>query len=395
MEATIMTSALMNNYKRLPVSFVRGEGSYLYDQAGKRYLDGVSGIAVCGLGHAHPELAKVLAEQAHTLWHVSNVFDIPEQERVAQTLCALSGMERAFFCNSGAEANEAALKLSRLHARARSIERPVVISFQGSFHGRTFGAMAATGNAKIRAGFEPMLDSIIHLPYNDLDAVTAQAANGNIVAVIVEGIQGEGGVSVASGEFMRGLRALCDAHHWLLIVDEIQAGMARSGQWFCYQHHDILPDIITLAKGLGNGLPIGACLARGDAAHYFQPGMHGTTFGGGPLVMRIVEETLAIYQRDNLCARAAVLGDYLRQQIENKLKPLDAVVHVRGKGLMVGIELAAPIDGLALRGLEKGVIFNVTADKVIRLLPALTITESELAHIVDVIRQVIEENDKK
>ena len=387
-----MTSALMNNYKRQPVSFARGEGVYLYDETGKRYLDGVSGIAVCGLGHAHPELAKVLAEQGQTLWHVSNVFEIPAQKQVAQTLCALSGMERAFFCNSGTEANEAALKLSRLHARARHIEHPVVISFEGSFHGRTFGAMAATGNAKIRAGFEPMLESIIHLPYNDLEAVKAQASNANVVAVLVEGIQGEGGVSVGEGEFLRGLRALCDAQNWLLIMDEIQVGMARSGKWFYYQHHDFIPDVITLAKGLGNGLPVGACLARGQAAHYFQPGMHGTTFGGGPLVMRIVQETLAIYQRDNLCARAAALGDYLRQQLESKLKPLGNVVQIRGKGLMVGIELRAPIDGLAQRGLEKGVIFNVTADKVIRLLPALVITEAQLTQLVDTIAEILQQN---
>lgn len=307
-----MTTALMNNYKRQAVNFIRGEGVYLYDDNGKRYLDGLAGIAVCGLGHAHPELVTALSEQAQTLWHISNAFEIPGQENVARTLCQLSGMERAFFCNSGTEANEAALKLTRLHARKRDIERPLVITFQGSFHGRTFGAMSATGNAKIRDGFNPLLDSFTYLPYNDLDAVKAIASDRNIVAIMLEGIQGEGGIHMADRGFVRGLRDLCDQHDWLLIFDEIQAGLCRTGKWFNYQHHDILPDIVTLAKGLGNGIPAGACLARGNAAHYFQPGMHGTTFGGSPLAMRIVQETLAIYQRDNLCERARTLGDHLR-----------------------------------------------------------------------------------
>ncbi|MDO4777899.1 MAG: aspartate aminotransferase family protein [Cardiobacteriaceae bacterium] len=385
-----MTTALMNNYKRQAVNFVRGEGVYLYDDSGKRYLDGLAGIAVCGLGHAHPELVQALAKQAQTLWHVSNAFEIPGQESVARTLCQLSGMERAFFCNSGTEANEAALKLTRLHARQRNIEHPLVLTFQGSFHGRTFGAMSATGNAKIRNGFEPLLDSFAYLPYNDLDAVKAIASDPNIVAVMLEGIQGEGGIHLADRDFVRGLRELCDKHGWLLIFDEIQAGLCRTGKWFNYQHHDILPDIVTLAKGLGNGMPVGACLARGQAAHYFQPGMHGTTFGGNPLAMRIVEETLAIYQRDNLCERARTLGDHLRQQIESKLKPLENIVAIRGQGLMVGIELARPIDNLVQLGLEHGIVFNVTADKVIRLLPALVISEIQIDEIVEILQKIIE-----
>lgn len=389
-----MTSALMNNYSRQPVHFVRGEGVYLFDADGKRYLDGLAGIAVCGLGHAHPELAETLANQAYTLWHVSNAFQIPEQEDVAQTLCALSGMEKAFFCNSGTEANEAAIKLSRLHARARGIDRPVVITFQGSFHGRTFAAMSATGNAKIRKGFEPLVEGFVHLPFNDLDAVAAYADNENVVAVMLEGIQGEGGVTPAERDFVQGLRALCDAKGWLLIFDEIQAGLCRTGKWFNYQHHDILPDIVTLAKGLANGLPVGATLARGAAAQYFQPGMHGTTFGGNPLCMRVTAQTLAIYQRDNLCDQARQLGDHLRQQIEKHIKPLQNVVAVRGQGLMVGIELAAPIDGLVQRGLQHGIIFNVTADKVIRLLPALIMREAEAEALITTLRQVLMEADK-
>lgn len=385
-----MTTALMNNYKRQAVSFVRGEGVYLYDAGGKRYLDGLAGIAVCGLGHAHPELAQALAEQAQTLWHVSNTFEIPEQETVARTLCRLSGMDNAFFCNSGTEANEAALKLTRLHARARNIENPVVITFEGSFHGRTFGAMTATGNAKIRNGFEPLLQDFQYLPYNDLAAVEALSGNDNIVAVMLEGIQGEGGIRVADRAFVQGLRKLCDENGWLLIFDEIQAGLCRTGKWFNYQHHDILPDIVTLAKGLGNGLPVGAVLAHGQAAHYFQPGMHGTTFGGNPLCMRIVAETLAIYERDQLAQQAATLGDYLRQQLESKIKPLPDVVAIRGQGLMIGIELAKPIENLMQLGLAQGIVFNVTAEKVIRLLPALIIQKAEIDQIIDGICQVLQ-----
>lgn len=379
----------MNNYKRQAVSFVRGEGVYLYDAGGKRYLDGLAGIAVCGLGHAHPELAQALAEQAQTLWHVSNTFEIPEQETVARTLCRLSGMDNAFFCNSGTEANEAALKLTRLHARARNIENPVVITFEGSFHGRTFGAMTATGNAKIRKGFEPLLQDFQYFPYNDLAAVEALSGNDNIVAVMLEGIQGEGGIRVADRAFVQGLRKLCDANGWLLIFDEIQAGLCRTGKWFNYQHHDILPDIVTLAKGLGNGLPVGAVLAREQAAHYFQPGMHGTTFGGNPLCMRIVAKTLAIYERDNLCERARILGDHLRQQLESKIKPLENIVAIRGLGLMVGIELLHPIEDLVRLGLEHGIVFNVTADKVIRLLPALIINEAQIDTIVETLHKIL------
>lgn len=383
-------NALMHNYAHQPVEFVRGEGVYLYDADGKRYLDALAGIAVCGLGHAHPELNRALADQAQTLWHVSNAFPIAGQRDAAQTLCRLSGMDKAFFCNSGTEANEAALKLTRLHARARGIEHPIVITFEGSFHGRSFGAMSATGNAKIRNGFEPLLAEFIHLPYNDINAVKALADNRHIVAVMLEGIQGEGGITVAGRDFVRGLRELCDAHDWLLIVDEIQAGLCRTGQWFNYQHHDILPDIITLAKGLGNGFPVGACLARGAAADYFQPGMHGTTFGGNPLAMRIVNETLAICERQQLAARAAALGDHLRQHLENTILPLDNVAAIRGQGLMVGIELGEALPGLVARGLEHGIVFNVTADKVIRLLPALIIGKEELNQLFDVLCQVLQ-----
>lgn len=382
-------TALMNNYARLPIAFTHGEGVYLFDSAGKAYLDALAGIAVCGLGHAHPELAQTLSEQAARLWHVSNLFEIPEQASAAEKIAALSGMDKVMFCNSGAEANEAAIKLSRLHARQKGIDRPAIISFYGGFHGRTFAAMAATANPKIRRGFEPHLNDFIHLPFNDIAAVEAQRYRPDIVAVMLECLQGEGGIHPVDKDYLRRIRQLCDERGWLLICDEVQIGICRSGKWFGYQHYDIQPDIITLAKGLGNGLPVGACAARGAAAEYFQAGLHGSTFAGTPLVMSVVNKTLDIYQRDRIAEHVQTTADYLRRQLQRRLGDLPLLKEIRGQGLMIGIELQQPVPQLVEKGLNKGVIFNITAEKVIRLLPPLIFKLEHADELVEKLYQIL------
>lgn len=382
-------TALMNNYARLPIAFTHGEGVYLFDSAGKAYLDALAGIAVCGLGHAHPELAQTLSEQAARLWHVSNLFEIPEQASAAEKIAALSGMDKVMFCNSGAEANEAAIKLSRLHARQKGIDRPAIISFYGGFHGRTFAAMAATANPKIRRGFEPHLNDFIHLPFNDIAAVEAQRYRPDIVAVMLECLQGEGGIHPVDKDYLRRIRQLCDERGWLLICDEVQIGICRSGKWFGYQHYDIQPDIITLAKGLGNGLPVGACAARGAAAEYFQAGLHGSTFAGTPLVMSVVNKTLDIYQRDRIAEHVQTTADYLRRQLQRRLGDLPLFKEIRGQGLMIGIELQQPVPQLVEKGLDKGVIFNITAEKVIRLLPPLIFKLEHADELVEKLYQIL------
>lgn len=382
-------TALMNNYARLPIAFTHGEGVYLFDSAGKAYLDALAGIAVCGLGHAHPELAQTLSEQAARLWHVSNLFEIPEQASAAEKIAALSGMDKVMFCNSGAEANEAAIKLSRLHARQKGIDRPAIISFYGGFHGRTFAAMAATANPKIRRGFEPHLNDFIHLPFNDIAAVEAQRYRPDIVAVMLECLQGEGGIHPVDKDYLRRIRQLCDERGWLLICDEVQIGICRSGKWFGYQHYDIQPDIITLAKGLGNGLPVGACAARGAATEYFQAGLHGSTFAGTPLVMSVVNKTLDIYQRDRIVEHVQTTADYLRRQLQRRLGDLPLLKEIRGQGLMIGIELQQPVPQLVEKGLDKGVIFNITAEKVIRLLPPLIFKLEHADELVEKLYQIL------
>jgi acetylornithine/N-succinyldiaminopimelate aminotransferase len=281
-----MSDALMHNYGRQPVAFERGEGVWLWDTQGRRYLDALAGIAVCGLGHAHPAVTRALCEQAGTLIHTSNIYRIPLQEQLAERLCALSGMDRAFFCNSGAEANEAAIKLARLHGHARGIDTPTVIVTEGSFHGRTLATLSATGNPKIQKGFEPLVPGFLRVPYGDLDAIARLADHSEIAAVLVEPVTGEGGIRIPPSGYLKGIRELCDRHEWLMMLDEIQAGIGRTGKWFAFQHEGLLPDVLSLAKGLGNGVPIGASLARGKAAGLFAPGSHGTTFGGNPLVCR-------------------------------------------------------------------------------------------------------------
>ncbi len=378
-----MQDHLMHTYLRIPVAFERGEGAWLTDTDGKRYLDALSGIAVCGLGHAHPAITAAIQDQAAKLLHTSNVYRIPNQERLGERLCRLAGMDAAFFCNSGAEANEAAIKVARLYGHNKGIAEPVIVVTEGSFHGRTLATLTATGNRKVQKGFEPLVSGFVRVPYNDLQAVAALADNPNVVAVLVEPIQGEGGINVPAPDYLAGLRALCDRHGWLLMLDEIQTGMARTGRWFAFQHTGIVPDVMTLAKGLGNGFPIGACLARGEAAKTFGPGNHGSTFGGNPLACRVGLAVTEIIEAEGLTARAEALGERLLSGFRAALADVDGVVDIRGKGLMLGIALDRPCGDLVQRALEQGLLINVTAERVIRLLPPLIITDAEADRIVE------------
>ncbi|HEX7037460.1 MAG TPA: aspartate aminotransferase family protein [Pseudomonadales bacterium] len=381
---------LMDTYKRQDVAFVRGEGVWLVDTKGKRYLDGLSGIAVCGLGHAHPHVTGAIAEQAGRVLHTSNLYRIPEQERLADRLCALSGMDRAFICNSGAEANEAAIKIARLSGHKRGIAKPSIIVMEGSFHGRTMATLTATGNRKVQAGFEPLMTGFVRAPYDDLQAVRQIAENTDeVVAVLVEPVLGEGGIVIPADDYLTGLRAICDEQGWLLMLDEVQTGNGRTGRFFAYQHTDILPDVVTTAKGLGNGVPIGACLARGAAAETFGPGNHGSTFGGNPLVCAAANAVLDVIERDGLLERAAVLGDRITGALRTRLKGDNRVREVRGKGLMIGIEMREPCGHLVAAGLEAGVLINVTRDDVVRLLPPLTMTDTEADELVERVVRVI------
>ncbi len=373
-----MAHALMNSYQRQPLAFARGEGVWLVDEHGNRYLDGVSGVAVCGLGHAHPQLAAELAEQAGTLIHTSNLYRIPLQERLAERLTALAGMDAAFFCNSGAEANEAAVKIARLYGHERGVGTPLVICAHGSFHGRTMATLSATGSEAVRAGFEPLVPGFVHVEYGDAAAVAAAGTRfRNVVAVLVEPVQGEGGVRVPPAGYLRALRRLCDERGWLLMLDEIQTGMCRTGRWFACEHEEVGADVMTLAKALGNGVPIGACLARGPAAALFLPGRHGSTFGGNPLACRAALAVIGILEREALAARAAALGVRLGAALRDGLQGVNSVREVRGRGLMIGIELAEPCADLVAAGLEAGVLINVTAGRVVRLLPPLVLSDAE------------------
>jgi len=377
-------SHLMNTYARLPVTFSHGEGCRLTDVHGKTYLDALSGIAVNTLGHNHPALVKAIAEQAARLLHVSNLYGIREQEQLADRLCALSGMSEVFFCNSGCEANEAAIKLARFHGHQQGIDSPAIIVMEKAFHGRTLATLSATGNRKAQAGFEPLVSGFVRVPYNDLAAIRAVAEhNHNVVAVMLEMVQGEGGINIASEEFQRGLRQLCDEKGWLLMCDEVQCGMARTGTWFGFQHAGILPDVMTLAKGLGSGVPIGACLTSGKGAGLFKPGNHGSTFGGNPLACTAALTTLATIEAEALMARAVTAGAAIREGLAATLAGATGVVDIRGKGLMIGIELDRPCGELVTRALAAGLLINVTADKVVRLLPALTISDAEVKELVE------------
>lgn len=374
---------LMHTSSRQPVSFSRGLGARLWDTDGVEYLDAIAGVAVTSLGHANPEIAAAIAEQSMQLLHTTNMFRIPWQEQLGERLCLLSGMERAFFCNSGAEANEAALKLARLHAHARGVAQPQVLVMDNSFHGRTLATLAATGNPAVHVGFEPLMPGFVRVPYNDIEAIRAVAARSpNIVAVLVEPVQGEGGVHAAFAGYLQALRALCDEHDWLMMVDEVQTGMGRTGAWFGFQHAGIEPDVITLAKALGNGYPIGACLARGKAAELFSPGHHASTFGGNPLACRVGCTVLDIMQREHLPQRAAASGRRLLAALKLALGNHPEVVAIRGIGLMVGVELNRPCGELVDRAREEQrLLITVTRGTTVRLLPALICDDTQIDEI--------------
>lgn len=374
---------LITTYNPLPISFTHGKGVWLYAEDGKAYLDSFSGIAVCGLGHAHPDVTKTIQEQAAKLIHTSNVFHIVEQERLAEKLTRISGMEQVFFANSGAEANEAAVKLSRLYGHKKGIETPSVIVMNGAFHGRTMATLTASGSRKVQAGFEPLVPGFVRAPFNDLHAIQTIAANrDDIVAVMLEPIQGEGGVYVADESYLRALAALCQQHDWLLILDEIQTGNGRTGHYFSCMEAGIKPDVITTAKGLGNGVPISACLMRGKACDLFKPGNHGSTFGGNPLACATASTVIDVIERDRLCEKVAKNSIVLREKLLHELGDHPNVRGIRGKGYMLGLELDRPASELRILGLANGVLMNVTADCVVRIMPPLIINEQETDELV-------------
>jgi acetylornithine aminotransferase len=385
-------SNLMNTYTPLPVTFVRGEGVWLWDDQGKRYLDALAGVAVCGLGHCHPDLVKAICDQAGQLIHTSNLYHIGKQEQLATKLSHLAGMDNAFFCNSGAEANEAAIKLARLYGHNKGVDLPTIVVMERSFHGRTMATLTASGNRKVQAGFEPLLTGFARVPYNDLEAVSQVAVhNKNIVAILVEPYQGEGGVNVPQAHYLQGLRHLCDQNGWLLMLDEVQCGIGRSGKWFAFQHSGIHPDVMTLAKGLGSGVAIGACLAKGVASEVFKPGNHASTFGGNPLASTAALTTLNIIERDDLIRNALELGDYIRSSFKSTLSSIEGVKEIRGQGLMIGIELSRPCGELVREALSQGLLINVTSDKVVRLLPPLVMQRQEADLVVSSVSKLIKE----
>ena len=377
-------TALMDTYARLPVAFSHGEGAYLFDEQGNKYLDALAGLAVTGLGHDHPRVTRAIAYQAGRLMHTSNLYQIPLQESLAKRLTALSGMDRVFLCNSGAEANEAAIKIARLYGHGRGINKPHVIAMEGSFHGRTMATLTATGNRKVQAGFEPLLSGFVRAPYNDVRAVETIAENNNeVVAILVEPIIGEGGILVPDDAYLPALRRICDEKGWLLMLDEVQTGNGRTGRYFAYQHLGIVPDVVTTAKGLANGLPIGACLARGIAAETRKPGNHGSTFGGNPLACAAAHAVLDALIEDGIIERAAILGERMLNGFKEALAGDNHVVDIRGKGLMLGIELDAPQPNLVKAALAAGLLLNVTHDTVVRLLPPLILTDAQADEIVE------------
>ena len=386
-----MTDAIMPTYARLPVSFTRGQGAWLWDQNNVRYLDALSGIAVCNLGHAHPAIHQAIAEQSRLLLHTSNLYEITLQSELANQLTQLSGMSNAFFCNSGAEANETAIKLARLYGHSQDIAKPTIIVMNNSFHGRTLATLSATGNPKVHQGFTPLVDGFIHVPFNDLSAIEKVIANNpDIVAVMAEPIQGEGGVNIPAPNYLNKLRQLCDQHKLLLILDEIQTGIGRTGRFLAYQHNDIVPDICTLAKALGNGVPIGACLATGTAAQLLTAGKHGSTFGGNLLACRAALSVLEVIQKDNLIQAAVTQGNKIVDEISKRLNRHPLVAEIRHQGLMIAIELTQPCPTLTQEALDQKVLINITAEKVIRLLPPLVISDEQIILLADTIQVLVE-----
>ncbi len=382
----------MNTYARQNVAFERGEGVYLWDTDGKQYLDALSGIAVCALGHAHPAITRAISEQAGRLTHTSNLYRIPHQEQLAKKLCDISAMENVFFSNSGAEANEAAIKLARLFGNKKALQTPEIIVMEHSFHGRTLATLSATGNRKIHAGFEPLVHGFIRVPYNDLDAIKQVASRSkNVVAILVEPIQGEGGIIIPDAHYLKGIRDICHDNDWLMMLDEIQTGMCRTGHWFAHQHNEIKPDVMTLAKSLGNGFPIGACLASGQAASLFQAGNHASTYGGNPLACHVALTVVETLQNMNANQQAQIMGDYLSNALRVQLADDKHVINIRCTGLMLGIELDRPCGELVNMAINEGLLINVTAQNVIRLLPPLIITKQQIDELVTILVRLIKQ----
>ncbi len=381
---------VMNTYGRVPIALERGQGCRVWDVNGKQYLDALGGIAVNTLGHNHPKLVPALQDQVAKLIHTSNYYHVPGQETLAKLLTERAKMTNVFFCSTGLEANEAAIKIARKYGVDKGIAKPVIVVYEHAFHGRSIATMTATGNPKVRDGFGPLLDGFLRVPVNDFEALQqATAGNPDVVAVMMEPIQGEGGLHPMRIEYMQQVRALCDANGWLMIFDEVQAGMGRTGKWFAHQWAGIIPDVMTLAKGLGSGVPIGAVVAHGKAATVLQPGNHGSTFGGNPLAMRAGIETIRIMEEDGLLAHATKVGDRLKSTLQKELADVKGVVDVRGQGLIIGIELNKPCGALLGRGAEAGLLFSVTADTVVRLVPPLIMTEAEADEVVAKLKPLI------
>ena len=381
---------LMTTYAPLNVTFERGQGVYLWDTEGRRYLDALAGIAVCGLGHAHPAVTDAISAQAKKLVHTSNLYHIENQQRLADELCRVSGLDRVFFSNSGAEANEAAIKIARMYGHSKGVSSPAIIVMDNSFHGRTMATLSATGNRNVQAGFEPLVQGFIRAPFNNVDAIENIACNSNhVVAIMVEPIQGEGGINVPDADYLNKLRDICDREGWLLILDEIQTGMGRTGQWFAFQHNAILPDLMTLAKSLGNGVPIGACLANRKTAALMKPGSHGSTFGGNPLACAAGLAVISTILNDGLVQRANIIGQQLQDQLKIALAGVAGVEAIRGQGLMLGIQLDRPCKQLMSSALEQGLLISVQAGSVIRLLPPLIINEDEIQSLTEKLSSLV------
>lgn len=387
-----MSSHIMPTYARLAVTFDRGEGAWLWDENQQRYLDALSGIAVCNLGHAHPAVHEAICQQSAKLLHTSNLYQIASQEKLADKLIQMSGMTNVFFSNSGAEANEAAIKLARKFGHSKGIETPTIIVMEKSFHGRTLATLSATGNTKIQQGFEPLVEGFIRVPYNDIASIkTALSENSSIVAILVEPIQGEGGVNIPAADYLNQIRALCDEYDVLMMLDEIQTGIGRTGKFLAFQHNGIIPDVCTLAKALGNGVPIGACLAHGKAANLFIAGNHGSTFGGNPLACSAAFAVLNTLSDGNLIAQASEKGDQICVAFQEKLQNNSHIIEIRHLGLMIGIELDIPCTEIVGKALNAGLLINVTQDKVIRLLPPLVIDTDQITQLVDTLSTLIQE----
>lgn len=379
-----MPDHLIHAYQSLPVSFDRGDGIYLWDKAGKQYLDALCGISVTSLGHNYPAVTEAIQQQAETLLHTSNIYTIEWQHKLADLICELSSMDRVFFGNSGAEANEAAIKLARLYGNNQKISDPQIVVMEHSFHGRTMATLSATGSRKVQAGFEPLVSGFVRAPYNDIESIEAIAANNRkVVALMVEPIQGEGGIIIPDTGYLKSLRQICDRNNWLLMLDEIQTGMGRSGRMFAFQHENIVPDVMTLAKALGNGVPIGACVARGKAAELFHPGNHGSTFGGNPLACRVGYTVLDSMVKNDIAGNAERRGEQLVAALKNGLADIGVVEQIRHLGLLVGIELKRDCKALVSEALQQGLLLNVTADRVIRLLPPLIIDQQQTDELAD------------